>query len=168
MRKAAKIRLEKIRDKYSLRGEEKAPPPRELMDAEEALNIEIFDENLRPNLGHPSRECEMMLYALAELAFGKGRRGRPPNSKAWNHSKLFELGEVAELYRNQRSNTKIAKLIAAKHKQFHASFDTIRRQLPEALRVREEWRKWEIENYQPEPPDDERGDDHADQDYGYE
>jgi hypothetical protein len=114
------------------------------------------------------QERDLLLAALAEFAFGKGKVGRRPGSKAWTDLKLgklydaivrhtrFEVTEDGIFSAPRFSDGELAKEIAkefAAHQKSGAknpfqSAEAIRRHLPAA---RDWYDKWFAEV---EPPDD--------------
>lgn len=108
---------------------------------------------------------ELLLFALAEAIFGEGRPGRKPDSKEWDGPRLIELALIDEkCCRHIKSDTKKAKLIFPKHKEFHSA-ETIRRRLPEARQMLELWREKMMDIGPPEGWYADDGDDRRD-DYG--
>jgi hypothetical protein len=109
-------------------------------------------------MGHDLKDPiqrELLLFALAEAVFGKGRAGRPRgrhgNSGGWSVSKLDRLGQLALFYREKgfRGDRRIANVIYANHKkEFGSSEDAIRRWLPEAR-----WTYDELLQKHADPPD---------------
>jgi hypothetical protein len=106
------------------------------------------------------QERDLLLAALAEFAFGKGRVGRKQGSRGWTDRKLGDLYEAMQEYdkidvtedgpflMRRRSDAELAKLIAKKSAGRFHSEEAIRRHLPDA---REWFYKWFADA---EPPDD--------------
>lgn len=132
MRKAIKSRVDSLRREFNSRRTGQMTPPPSLEIAAKYFRLDLSD----------SRQREMLLFALAEITFGRGKAGRRRDSKSWDSQKLMELALADELCcYDGISDGKIAELIFAEHKEFH-SVETIRRRLPEARRERERWEEF--------------------------
>lgn len=147
MRKAVKKRINSLKRSYR---SEPISRPQSLDLAAQAFGLDLSDNQQR----------ERLLYFLAEMAFGKGRRGRKKDSKSWTGGKLIELALLDERY----CYAKIAKLIFAEHKEFHST-ETVRR-LPEARLMLELWREKMIDHVDPPERWNEHDGDDGDDDYG--
>jgi hypothetical protein len=108
------------------------------------------------------RQREKLLYLLADIVFGRGKKGRPRGSKSsWNLIRLGDLGQIYEEMRRQRPNdsdAEIARRINREHEEFRRSgADKIRQQLPAARLASLIWREIAEEKSRDrvaEPPDD--------------
>jgi hypothetical protein len=151
MREAVKKRIDSLKRSYR---SEPISQPQSLDTAAQVFGLDLSD----------NRQRERLLYFLAEMAFGKGKRGRRKDSKSWTGGKLIELALLDEDYcYNKISDVKIAKLIFAEHKEFH-SVETIRRRLPEARTMLELWREKMMDHV--DPPEGWNEDGGDDDDYG--
>jgi len=157
MRKNDKKRLNAIKRKYSAQRSGVTVPPTALNDAAQEFHLNLFDH----------RQRQLLLFALAELAFGKDRAGRKRGSKStWTGNKLIELAHIDELYCYDKiSDREIAKKIADKHKaQFRIhSTDAIRLALPHARLMLELWREKILDTGPPEGWNEDDGDDRRDE-----
>jgi hypothetical protein len=85
-----------------------------------------------------------LLYILADIVFGVGRRGRPPASKKWKSNKLWQLAKDHIAVKKdlpKLSNTKAAEQIKKRYpdRYKHTSAEMVRQMLPEAHFEREFW-----------------------------
>jgi hypothetical protein len=143
MRKPDKRRLESIRTRLRF-GVAKPQETAAVLEAARYFGVDMDHV----------RERDLLLAALAEFAFGKGKRGRPKGRKGWTDSKLSDLYSAMHdlIYRVERtqdgvfsdrrdiSDAQLAKMIAEKfaadrkgrgRSRFH-SVEAIRRNLPAA------------------------------------
>jgi hypothetical protein len=154
MRKAVKKRIDSLK-----RSDRSGPTtlPQSLDIAARVFELDLSDDQQR----------ERLLHLLAEMVFGKAKRGRRKDSKSWTGRKLIELALLDEDYCYDKiSDAKIAKLIFAEHKEFHSA-ETIRRRLPEARTMLELWREKMMDHVDPpegwnEDDGDDRRDDYDD------
>jgi hypothetical protein len=141
LRKGTKRRLESLKRIFEPHLAGPLVRPKSLDIAAEVFGVDLSDDQQR----------ELLLFALAELSFGKSKAGRKRDSKAWTDQKFTELALLDEEFRYaQISDTKIANEIFKKHKEFHSA-EVIRRRLPEARLIVE--MIWEKLQDHAEPPE---------------
>jgi len=104
-RKTIQKRLDKAR--YGFYQQE----PESVAIAAKRLGLDLND----------ARQREKLLWLLAEVVFGQGKKGRPWGSRtSWGH-RLVSLGRIYDekKYKNPKlSDAKIARLIKQEHKEF--------------------------------------------------
>jgi hypothetical protein len=126
MRKTLERRLEPVRLIYNSGQTAKLPPP-------PSLNTASTYFRLDPRV--PGQR-DLLLFALAEVVFGKGRVGRPNRPSEWGRWRLAHLGSLYEKYRRDgaRGDRKIAELIKANHTRTfgRTTAEAIRKVLPAA------------------------------------
>jgi hypothetical protein len=90
-----------------------------------------------------ARQREKLLWLLADVAFGRGKKGRPKGSKTSWGSRFLTLGGIyaQKKYKNPNlSDAKIAKLIKSEHDEFkNDDVEQIRQRLRAAHEGYQEW-----------------------------
>jgi len=104
-----------------------------------------------------ARQREKLLWVLADVVFGRGKRGRPKGSKTSWGRRLFILGEIYQQKKNENpkpSDAKIAKLIKNEHAEFkNDDAEQIRQRLRMAHQEFYFWCLDRAADYEDEQPD---------------
>jgi hypothetical protein len=146
MRKTVERRLLSLKRRFRPDLAGKLTQPQSLRKAAQCFGLDPKDPAQR----------DLLLFALAEAAFGKERPGRPKGRRAWGRYRLYELARLYEKYRDAgfRGDKKIAEAIHSDHKkEFGSSAEAIRRWLPYARWVREELLEEAMWEDHMEPPE---------------
>jgi hypothetical protein len=94
-----------------------------------------------------ARQREKLLWLLADVVFGRGKKGRPKGSStSWDSKRLCSLAAIyaEKKYENPKlSDAKIAKLIKDEHEEFkNDDAQQIRQRLRWAEEVYHEWSEY--------------------------